>query len=115
MSSETKKKAIAARLVLARKQSGLSQAQLARLMKLHRPSISEMEAGRRNVSVEELTALAKLYSVSVSWLACEDSDKPDVNRDKLELAARKLAGLKKQDLDKILDLLRAMQTEGGSK
>src|SRR3989304_5153549 len=73
-SPNAKQKAIASRIALARAQAGLSQGQVARLMKLHRPSISELEAGRRKVSADELGVMAKLYGVSVSWLACEDTD-----------------------------------------
>jgi transcriptional regulator with XRE-family HTH domain len=104
-----KRKAIAARLSLARKQAGLSQAQVAKILKLHRPSISEIEAGRRSVSAEELIAFAKIYGVGLNWLACEENSESNVDKDKFELAARKLAGMKKGDLDKILDLLRAMR------
>ncbi|MBD3343356.1 MAG: helix-turn-helix domain-containing protein [Candidatus Lokiarchaeota archaeon] len=106
---DNKKAAIALRLALARKHAGLSQAQAAKLMGLHRPSISEIEAGRRNVSGEELAKFAKLYSVSISWIACEDSDIVDKEKDKIELAARELSKLKKEDLDKVLNLLSALR------
>jgi len=111
----TKKKAIAARLCLARKQAGLSQEQVADMIRLHRPSISEIEAGRRNVTAEELAKLSKIYDVSVNWLACENTASIDVEKDKVELAARKLATMKKQDIEKILNLLRAIKREESSK
>jgi transcriptional regulator with XRE-family HTH domain len=108
----SKKKAIATRLALARKQAGLSQLQVAKILGLNRPSISEMEAGRRNVLAEELAILAEAYGVSISWLACEDTDKVDTHRDQLVLAARKLANLKKQDLEKVVDFLLSLPREG---
>jgi transcriptional regulator with XRE-family HTH domain len=101
----SKKKAIATRLALARKQAGLSQLQVAKILGLNRPSISEMEA-------EELAILAEAYGVSISWLACEDTDKVDTHRDQLVLAARKLANLKKQDLEKVVDFLLSLPREG---
>lgn len=110
---DSKKKAIASRLTLARKHAGLSQTQAAKLMNLHRPSISEIEAGRRKVTAEEITKFGELYSVSVSWLACENDDTADESRDRLELAARELSKLKKEDLNKVLDLLSALRKTGG--
>lgn len=109
MESNSKKEAIAARLVLSRKQAGLSQGQVAKLLLLHRPSISEMEAGRRNVSVPELAQLSEIYGVDFEWLACIDTDKSDVVRDKVHLAARELSKLTQEDLDRVLDLLSALR------
>src|SRR4051812_9544208 len=108
-----KKEAIASRLALARKQAGLSQGQMAKMLDLHRPSISEAEGGRRNVTATEIAKLAEIYGVSVDWLACADSDSPDVPRDRIELAARELAKLKKNDLDTVLDLLSALRKAEG--
>lgn len=98
--------AIAKRIRLARVQAGLSQGQAAKQLKLHRPTISEIEAGRRRVSVEELAALARLYDVGVSWLTKGSSENADPA---VELAARELAKLKKEDLDTILSLLRSFR------
>ena len=47
--------AIATRLREARKVAGLSQGQVAKLLAMHRPTISEIEAGNRRVSAEEVT------------------------------------------------------------
>ncbi|MDB6025129.1 MAG: putative transcriptional regulator [Verrucomicrobiales bacterium] len=110
MENEQKKKeAIALRLSLARKQAGLSQAQVANILNLHRPSVSEAEAGRRNVTATELSKLAEVYGVSVDWLSCTDSSDGDEFRDKLTLAARELAKLKNEDLEKVLGLLSALK------
>lgn len=107
--NEQKKAAIGLRLALARKQAGLSQGQVAKILKLHRPSISEAEAGRRNVTATEIAKLAEIYCVSVDWLACNDANVPDEARDRIQLAARELAKLKKNDLEKVLDLLYALK------
>ena len=107
--SKKKKLAIASRIALARKHSGLSQGQVAKMMGLHRPSISEIEAGRRNVSSEELVKFAKIYSVNISWLASEDSETHDQQKDRMELAARELSKLKDNDLQKVIDLLSALR------
>ena len=104
------RRAIAIRLRAAREQAGLSQGQVAKIMGYKRPTISEMEAGRRRVSAEELAQLAKIYGVSVSWLA---TDQPDVPDPAVELAARELAKLKNEDLDTVLKLLRSLRSSGG--
>jgi transcriptional regulator with XRE-family HTH domain len=59
---------VAERLRIAREQAGLSQGQVARILGLHRPTISEIEAGRRRVTAEETATFARLYEVSVAWL-----------------------------------------------
>jgi transcriptional regulator with XRE-family HTH domain len=108
---DPKRMAIASRLKTAREQAGLSQGQVAKILGLHRPSVSEIEAGRRSVAAEELVTLAKTYGVSVDWLTGVDT--PDPERDRLELAARELSKLKKKDLDRLLQLLTSLRTGKG--
>lgn len=97
---------LAARLKAAREQAGLSQGQAAKLLDMHRPTISEIEAGRRRVAAEELSRFADVYGVSTSWLA---TDQPEVADPKVELAARELAKLHDDDLDTVLRLLRTLR------
>jgi len=87
MPEEDTKKQIGTRIRAAREQSGLSQGQAAKLLEMHRPTISEIEAGRRKVSADELIALSRLYDVSVAWLIETTSEIPDP---RIELAAREL-------------------------
>jgi len=101
--------AIAARLRLAREQAGLSQGQVARMLGLHRPTVSEMEAGRRKVTAAEIVRLADIYGVTVAWLT--NTEDVDAQRARIELAARRLAHLKPEDLDRVLDLLAALRAE----
>jgi transcriptional regulator with XRE-family HTH domain len=103
---ENVRAAIADRLRLSREHAGLSQGQVAKLLGLHRPAISEIEAGRRRVSAEEVAKLASIYDVSVLWLTRAESEVPDPA---VELAARELAKLKKEDLDKMLQLIRTFR------
>lgn len=97
---------IAQRLQAARKQAGLTQGQVAKLLQMSRPTISEVEAGRRRVTAEELTELSKIYDVSITWLTGGDSDSQNPA---VELAARELAKLKKDDLDAVLGLLSSLR------
>ena len=105
---------IAARLRLAREQAGLSQAQAAAKLDLHRPAVCEIEAGRRRVSAEELVSFASLYHVSVGWLAEGASDLQEEDKDRIALAARELAKLKPTDMESVLDLLRSLRGKGGA-
>ena len=99
---------VAERLRIAREQAGLSQGQVARILGLHRPTISEIEAGRRRLTAEETATFARLYEVSVAWLTGSEEADNDID-DRLRLAARELAKLKSEDLDKILKLLATMR------
>jgi transcriptional regulator with XRE-family HTH domain len=101
-------KGIPTRLRAAREQAGLSQGQAARLLEMHRPTITEIEAGRRRVQAEELSRFAKLYKVTVSWLTEESPDEDAVDP-RVELAARELSKLKQDDLDRVLKLLSSMR------
>ncbi|MCY2928829.1 MAG: helix-turn-helix transcriptional regulator [Planctomycetota bacterium] len=112
MQSAPQKGAIAGRLRLAREQAGLSQGQVAKLLGLHRPTVSEIEAGRRKVSAEELATFAELYDVSVEWLATAASVLDNANADRIQLAARELSKLKPQDVDAVLGLLRTLRKSG---
>ena len=109
--NESMRVAIAGRLRAARIQAGLSQGQVAKLLDFQRPTVTEIEAGRRKVSAEELARLADIYDVSVSWLATEETEVADPA---VELAARELAKLKKHDLDNVLRLLRTLRKAEGS-
>jgi transcriptional regulator with XRE-family HTH domain len=100
---------IGRRIREARKMAGLSQDQLAKFLKLHRPAISEIEAGHRRVSAEELGLLAELLDVNVAWLLGEASDNVVDDDPRIQLAARELRRLKPEDLERILKVLAAIK------
>lgn len=106
----TTRQAIAARVRAARIQAGLSQGQVARILEVQRPTISEIEAGRRKVAAEELARFADVYGVSLSWLTANE---PEMSDPEVELAARELAKLKKEDLDAVMRLLRTLRRTKG--
>ena len=111
MTNAEKSTLIGNRLRLAREQAGLSQRQVAKMVNLHRPSVSEIEAGHRKVSAEELAEFARIYGVSMDWLAGVNEKEVDENRDRLQLAARNLAKVRPEDLDKLIDLLSSLRRE----
>lgn len=109
---EKKQQQIAVRARVARENAGLSQGQAAKHLTIPRPSLTEVEAGRRKISAGELTVMAKLYGVSLAWLACEDDESDDPDRDRIQLAAREIAGLKEADLANVLQLVRSIRAKG---
>jgi transcriptional regulator with XRE-family HTH domain len=100
---------LAARLRQAREAAGLSQGQVAKLLGIHRPTLSEIEAGRRKVTAQELNEFANCYAVSLHWLANGESD-PQANSPLL-LAARELSKMSEKDLERLTSLLRMLRTE----
>ncbi len=110
---DEKRKLIGSRLALARTRAGLSQSQVAEKLKIPRPSISEIEAGRRKVSADELVEFADIYSVEIDWLAGRGANRADPIKDQLYLAARKMVGLKEEDLNKVIDLLLSLKPKKG--
>ena len=83
------------------------------MLDMHRPTISEIEAGRRRVSGEELAEFARIYDVSLDWLTGSEADQVDEDYDRVMLAARQLARLKPQDLDKVMRLLSSLRDRKG--
>ena len=104
---------IAQRLRMARELAGLSQAQVAKMLGLKRPSVSEIEAGRRRVSAEELARLAKIYDVNIQWLIGMESEDNGEFSARVELAARELSKLNPDDLDRLMDLLKTLRLANG--
>jgi transcriptional regulator with XRE-family HTH domain len=96
------------RLRMARENAGLSQGQVAKLLGKHRPTVSEIEAGRRRVSAEELAIFARAYDVSLTWLTGERHVGEEFD-DRVMLAARELSKLKSDDLDSIVRLIKSMR------
>lgn len=107
--NEDKRQIIASRIRDARRLAGLSQGQVAKMLGLQRPSVTEIEAGNRAVAAEELAKLAEIFEVSVAWLLGEGASRLDAHDDHLQLAARELQKLKPKDLDRLLSILASMR------
>lgn len=99
---------IAVRVKEARILAGLSQAQAAIKMDLQRPAISEIEAGNRKVSAEELLLFSELYQVNTSWLLCQDEENDDQMNEQFKFAARELSKLSQEDVKKLYDILKIL-------
>ncbi|MCB1937407.1 MAG: helix-turn-helix transcriptional regulator [Nitrosomonas sp.] len=99
---------IANRLRSAREMAGLSQGQAAKRLGMHRPTISEIEAGRRNVKSDELLKLANLYGVEITWIT-----EGKVNEDKIDqsilAAARELSSMKDEDIEALINTIKMIK------
>jgi transcriptional regulator with XRE-family HTH domain len=115
MTESQRRKLIAARIKEARLGAGLSQGQVALLMKLHRPSVTEIEADNRQVSADEIRRLANIFDVSTSYLLGESPDTVAVDDPKIQLAARELQKLAPEALDKLLHALAMFRDDGKPK
>ena len=71
---QDKRRAIASRLRLSREMAGPTQGQVAKSFDWHRLTVSEIEAGRRRVSAEELATLAEMYGVNIPWIVGEEDE-----------------------------------------
>jgi len=107
----TEKADIARRIREARELSGLSQGQAAKKLGMHRPTISEIEAGRRNVKADELQSFADLYGVEISWLANEAIGEEKVDRAILA-AARELSSMSDADLNTLISTIKMIKSKG---
>ncbi|VVE01080.1 hypothetical protein PAQ31011_02145 [Pandoraea aquatica] len=103
---------VSERLREAREISGLSQGQVAKRLEMHRPTISEIEAGRRKVTADEINLFAVLYDVSVEWLI-NGSVKDEAADARIVMAARELSKMSDQDLDRLMNMLRMMRKAEG--
>lgn len=107
--SSDPRQALGEKLREARKLAGLSQGQVAQMLGMHRPTVTEIEAGNRKVSSDELAKFAEIYDVSVSWLVGDSPEKFETGDPKVQLAARELSKLKPKDFDRLMRLLAAMR------
>lgn len=99
---------IAERMREAREAAGLSQGQVAKKLEMHRPTISEIEAGRRKVTAHELEIFANLYDVSVEWIVSGLAG-DDATDARILMAARELSKMNTADLDRLMSTLRMLR------
>jgi transcriptional regulator with XRE-family HTH domain len=111
MDDTERRRILAGRLREARRLSGLTQGQAGKHMEMHRPTISEIEAGNRKVSAEELSRFATLYDVSIAYLTGDVPDSMSLDDPRLQLAARELQKLPAESLEKLLQALAAFRAD----
>lgn len=107
--AEDLREQIASRLRSVRKAVGLSQGDVAKRLQVHRPTISEIEAGRRRVSADELAQLAQIYGVPVEWFTSGSHAEAGLGDECLTLLIKLVKALKHEDLDRVVAWLSRMQ------
>lgn len=88
------------RLRRAREYMGLSQDEVASVLELPRPSVTNMEQGARKVDAIELNKLAKLYRRTLDYLMTGAEPAPE-GPEQLGFLARAVKGLSEKDLEEV--------------
>lgn len=108
---------IGANLKLARQKLRLSQTAVAKYLSLSRQVVSATESGKRDMTVQELLALANLYRVPAESFLRPPSPRPRVNLDELQRRAN-AAGTEKpldrHDLEEIAAFIEDLKRPGPS-
>lgn len=103
------------RIKLKREEKGLSQLDLARKVGYEtKGSISMIEAGKRDISLDKVREIAKALDVTPHWLMGW-SDSPLEIKTDLELTIDELEGLNPEQLARIRDYIQFVKFEGGRK
>lgn len=90
------------RIQRARELAGLLQAQLAKILKVDRGWVFDLESGEREPTDAELATLAELFCVSVDYLRGDDTET-------VRVLGREFKKLTDRDRDKTLEILDALQ------
>lgn len=91
----------------ARVRAGFSQTEVALLLHMRRPSIGEIERGRRLVKAGELDAMAELYGVRPGFLTRGLGPKDE---QLVMLVAEELRELRNEDLDRLDRAIQIVKT-----
>jgi transcriptional regulator with XRE-family HTH domain len=97
---QSERHGIGDRLRQAREYVGLSQDDVAIVLGLPRPSVTNMELGTRKVEALELGQLAKLYRRTLEYLLTGIEPAPEGPK-QLAFLARSLKGLSGKDLEEV--------------
>lgn len=91
---------IAERLRQGREYVGLSQEEVALVLGVSRPAVTNMELGQRKVEATEIVTLSKLYRRTVEYLLT-GKDPITEAPEQLAFLARAIKGLSEKDLDEV--------------
>jgi transcriptional regulator with XRE-family HTH domain len=101
---------MAARLKEAREYLGLSQEDVARVLKIARPAESTIESGERRVEAMELSTLAKLYGHSQEYFTSGREDAAE--SETFGHLQRSLKGLSESDLSEVARFAQFLKSAG---
>ena len=103
------------RIKLKREEKGLSQLDLAKKVGYEtKGSISMIEAGKRDISLDKVREIAKALDVTPHWLMGW-SDNPLTIKTDLELTIDELEGLNPEQLARIREYIQFVKFEGGKR
>lgn len=86
---------------LIRKRRGLNQDDLAEVLNLSRSQISNLESGRRNLSVKQLEKLCEFFKIDMTYFVMTettDSCLDLIEKAKLLFSSKELTNTQKEDL-----------------
>lgn len=100
-------KEIGARVSELRKSKGYSQDELSRLLEISRPSLTQIELGKRNLSVIELKKISDNLSISIDRLLSPEFIIDDINLNltDIEESQKLRISIPKLEVDKFKDIL----------
>lgn len=101
------RKAMGKRLRSAREYVGLSQDDVAEYLGVSRPAVTNMEAGNRKVSADELARLARLYRRPYEYFIGEETESEDVTTTALYRVTRDLSDRDREQVLQFAQFLRA--------
>jgi transcriptional regulator with XRE-family HTH domain len=100
---------LAAKLKAAREYVGLSQEEVAELLKVPRSAISLMEKGDRKVDALELKALARVYQRNLHYFT--GTEEPSALPEEVAHLARTASKLKPKDLEELTLFAQFLQSK----
>ena len=89
------------KIELLRKRRNLRQDDLANILDISRSQISNLENGRRGLSLEQLSTLCNYFKIDMSYFICENTiDECENLLDKVKLLfeSKELSSTQKEDL-----------------
>ena len=93
------------RLAILRKEQGLSQTELGKMMSVSRGMIAYYESSAKNPTIEVIEHAAETLGVSISFLVDEHSPTKRGPKSKLEKLTDKLSSLPKNKQKVVVDML----------
>ena len=105
-------RALGERLRESREFLGLSQQDVAQLLKLTRPAVTNIETGKRKVSTLELREFARLYRKPYDWLIGESSDSAPAEDELTQALYRTTSELSDRDRAQLLRFAQFLSEAG---
>jgi transcriptional regulator with XRE-family HTH domain len=105
-------RALGERLRESREFLGLSQQDVAQLLKLTRPAVTNIETGKRKVSTLELREFARLYRKPYDWLIGESRDSAPAEDELTQALYRTTSELSDRDRAQLLRFAQFLSEAG---